>query len=139
MYASSLTVVSRHLNNEHALDDRSTAQCRVQMQVVQQLELQVLSRLLFSWKYLRSVSCWHFLCVCRTPFNSLSDSNCGVISRGEKWKGEFGVFSRIKYFCAFASNQSLKMCYVCMTARKGYMNSLGLSREDNWILNFTEF
>lgn len=31
----------RHLNNEHALDDRSTAQCRVQMQVVQQLEIQV--------------------------------------------------------------------------------------------------
>lgn len=31
----------RHLNSEHALDDRSTAQCRVQMQVVQQLELQV--------------------------------------------------------------------------------------------------
>uniref|UniRef100_A0A665UGH4 Forkhead box P1b n=1 Tax=Echeneis naucrates TaxID=173247 RepID=A0A665UGH4_ECHNA len=31
----------KHLNNEHALDDRSTAQCRVQMQVVQQLELQL--------------------------------------------------------------------------------------------------
>uniref|UniRef100_A0A8D2L981 Forkhead box P2 n=1 Tax=Varanus komodoensis TaxID=61221 RepID=A0A8D2L981_VARKO len=31
----------KHLNNEHALDDRSTAQCRVQMQVVQQLEIQV--------------------------------------------------------------------------------------------------
>ncbi|XP_059518955.1 forkhead box protein P1 isoform X11 [Myotis daubentonii] len=31
----------RHLNSEHALDDRSTAQCRVQMQVVQQLELQL--------------------------------------------------------------------------------------------------
>uniref|UniRef100_A0ACB8FQM5 Forkhead box protein P2 n=1 Tax=Sphaerodactylus townsendi TaxID=933632 RepID=A0ACB8FQM5_9SAUR len=30
-----------HLNNEHALDDRSTAQCRVQMQVVQQLEIQL--------------------------------------------------------------------------------------------------
>ncbi|CAB1333741.1 unnamed protein product [Coregonus sp. 'balchen'] len=29
------------LNNEHALDDRSTAQCRVQMQVVQQLEIQL--------------------------------------------------------------------------------------------------
>lgn len=36
-----LLVSSRHLNNEHALDDRSTAQCRVQMQVVQQLEIQV--------------------------------------------------------------------------------------------------
>ena len=34
---------SRHLNSEHALDDRSTAQCRVQMQVVQQLEIQVRS------------------------------------------------------------------------------------------------
>lgn len=33
--------VFRHLNTEHALDDRSTAQCRVQMQVVQQLEIQV--------------------------------------------------------------------------------------------------
>src|SRR4029434_11348514 len=31
----------RHFNSEHALDDRSTAQCRVQMQVVQQLEIQV--------------------------------------------------------------------------------------------------
>ncbi|RXM34101.1 Forkhead box protein P2 [Acipenser ruthenus] len=31
----------RHLNHEHALDDRSTAQCRVQMQVVQQLEIQL--------------------------------------------------------------------------------------------------
>lgn len=31
----------RHIGSEHTLDDRSTAQCRVQMQVVQQLELQV--------------------------------------------------------------------------------------------------
>ncbi|XP_034541845.1 forkhead box protein P2-like isoform X2 [Notolabrus celidotus] len=31
----------KHLGSEHALDDRSTAQCRVQMQVVQQLELQL--------------------------------------------------------------------------------------------------
>uniref|UniRef100_A0A8C5LJW1 Forkhead box P4 n=1 Tax=Leptobrachium leishanense TaxID=445787 RepID=A0A8C5LJW1_9ANUR len=31
----------KHLNMEHALDDRSTAQCRVQMQVVQQLEIQL--------------------------------------------------------------------------------------------------
>ena len=31
----------RHLNNEHTLDDRSTAQARVQMQVVSQLELQL--------------------------------------------------------------------------------------------------
>ncbi|XP_030624080.1 forkhead box protein P1a [Chanos chanos] len=31
----------KHLNTEHALDDKSTAQCRVQMQVVQQLELQL--------------------------------------------------------------------------------------------------
>ncbi|XP_041113892.1 forkhead box protein P2-like isoform X1 [Polyodon spathula] len=31
----------KHLNHEHALDDRSTAQCRVQMQVVQQLEIQL--------------------------------------------------------------------------------------------------
>lgn len=34
-------LVCRHLNSEHTLDDKSTAQCRVQMQVVQQLELQV--------------------------------------------------------------------------------------------------
>lgn len=33
--------VCRHLNSDHTLDDKSTAQCRVQMQVVQQLELQV--------------------------------------------------------------------------------------------------
>ena len=32
----------RHLNDEHQLDDRSTAQARVQMQVVNQLELQVI-------------------------------------------------------------------------------------------------
>ncbi|KAM9352320.1 forkhead box protein P2-like [Symphorus nematophorus] len=31
----------KHLSSEHILDDRSTAQCRVQMQVVQQLELQL--------------------------------------------------------------------------------------------------
>ena len=31
----------RHLSTEHALDDRSTAQARVQMQVVNQLELQL--------------------------------------------------------------------------------------------------
>ncbi|TNN27223.1 Forkhead box protein P2 [Liparis tanakae] len=31
----------RHIGSEHTLDDRSTAQCRVQTQVVQQLELQV--------------------------------------------------------------------------------------------------
>lgn len=37
----------RHLNSEHALDDRSTAQCRVQMQVVQQLELQVKTTFIF--------------------------------------------------------------------------------------------
>lgn len=37
-------VLFRHLNGEHALDDKSTAQCRVQMQVVQQLELQVKPR-----------------------------------------------------------------------------------------------
>ncbi|XP_037334183.1 forkhead box protein P1-B-like isoform X1 [Pungitius pungitius] len=31
----------KHLDGEHTLDDKSTAQCRVQMQVVQQLELQL--------------------------------------------------------------------------------------------------
>lgn len=31
-------IFNRHLNSEHALDDRSTAQARVQMQVVSQLE-----------------------------------------------------------------------------------------------------
>ncbi|CAN9499076.1 unnamed protein product [Ophioblennius macclurei] len=31
----------KHMRREHNLDDRSTAQCRVQMQVVQQLELQL--------------------------------------------------------------------------------------------------
>ena len=33
--------LDRHLNGEHQLDDRSTAQARVQMQVVNQLDLQV--------------------------------------------------------------------------------------------------
>lgn len=36
-----LLLCFRHISSEHTLDDRSTAQCRVQMQVVQQLELQV--------------------------------------------------------------------------------------------------
>lgn len=36
-----MTVSCRHLNTEHTLDDRSTAQARVQMQVVSQLELQL--------------------------------------------------------------------------------------------------
>ena len=36
-----LHFVARHLNHEHTLDDRSTAQTRVQMQVVSQIELQL--------------------------------------------------------------------------------------------------
>lgn len=40
--------VCRHLNSEHTLDDKSTAQCRVQMQVVQQLELQVHSTIIIN-------------------------------------------------------------------------------------------
>ncbi|KAK3544786.1 hypothetical protein QTP86_027481, partial [Hemibagrus guttatus] len=39
--ARTLDSFLKHLNSEHALDDRSTAQCRVQMQVVQQLEIQL--------------------------------------------------------------------------------------------------
>ncbi|XP_051168144.1 forkhead box protein P1 isoform X9 [Leptopilina boulardi] len=35
------TKIQRHLNTEHTLDDRSTAQARVQMQVVSQLEIQL--------------------------------------------------------------------------------------------------
>lgn len=31
----------RHINEEHQLDDKSTAQARVQMQVVSQLDIQV--------------------------------------------------------------------------------------------------
>lgn len=34
-------IYNRHLNAEHTLDDRSTAQARVQMQVVSQLEIQL--------------------------------------------------------------------------------------------------
>ena len=44
----------RHLNSEHILDDRSTAQARVQLQVVSQLEIQVNThsyRWSVSWKY----------------------------------------------------------------------------------------
>ena len=33
----------RHIDDEHKLDDRSAAQARVQMQVVSQLELQVIT------------------------------------------------------------------------------------------------
>ncbi|KAM7397045.1 hypothetical protein PAMP_020043 [Pampus punctatissimus] len=41
-YDLCLCVVDKlHIGSEHTLDDRSTAQCRVQMQVVQQLELQL--------------------------------------------------------------------------------------------------
>ena len=76
---------SRHLNNEHALDDRSTAQCRVQMQVVQQLELQVLSRRLFWPKYLCVVFSWHFLSVCRTPPCPSDISHGGHSHEGWGW------------------------------------------------------
>ena len=38
---SDLTSFRRHLASSHALDDRSTAQARVQMQIVSQLELQL--------------------------------------------------------------------------------------------------
>ena len=41
LFEYKLTKLFRHLNQEHALDDKSTAQCRVQMNVVQQLEKQV--------------------------------------------------------------------------------------------------
>lgn len=34
-------VLYRHLNSDHNLDDRATAQARVQMQVVSQLEIQL--------------------------------------------------------------------------------------------------
>ncbi|XP_041853384.1 forkhead box protein P2-like [Melanotaenia boesemani] len=37
----SFTQFIKHMSSEHTLDDRSTAQCRVQTQVVQQLELQL--------------------------------------------------------------------------------------------------
>lgn len=37
------SIFYRHLATEHQLDDRSTAQARVQMQVVSQLEIQVKS------------------------------------------------------------------------------------------------
>lgn len=36
-----LAAFLKHINNEHQLDDRSTAQARVQMQVVSQLEIQL--------------------------------------------------------------------------------------------------
>lgn len=39
----------------------------------------------------------------------------------------------------FASNQSLKMCCVCMTARERYMKGPGRSGRDNYIVNFTGF
>ena len=45
-YCSAVTHFSvsdlSHLNTDHALDERSTAQARVQMQVVMHLELQVI-------------------------------------------------------------------------------------------------
>lgn len=44
LFSNRMCFSPRHLNSEHALDDKSTAQCRVQMQVVQQLELQVHNR-----------------------------------------------------------------------------------------------
>lgn len=38
-FSRPITTISRHLNTEHCLDDRTTAQARVQMQVVSQLEI----------------------------------------------------------------------------------------------------
>lgn len=55
----SIVFFCRHLNSEHTLDDKSTAQCRVQMQVVQQLELQVQilsNSSSFNWSAHRSVT-----------------------------------------------------------------------------------
>lgn len=80
-------VSSRHLNNEHALDDRSTAQCRVQMQVVQQLELQVLSPRLFWPKYLCVVFSHHILHVSPAPPRR-PDRSHGV-TRGGKQQHHF--------------------------------------------------
>lgn len=40
-YYTFCSIFYRHLATEHQLDDRSTAQARVQMQVVSQLEIQV--------------------------------------------------------------------------------------------------
>lgn len=79
--------------------------------------------LLFWPKYLYVVFSWRFLWVCPTP-PCPPDINHGVTRGGG---GGMGV----KYFCTFASNQSLKMCYACMTARKRYMKGLGQRGEDN--------
>jgi len=40
-HCSDLTAFLRHISSEHVLDDKSTAQARVQMQIVSQLELQL--------------------------------------------------------------------------------------------------
>lgn len=105
----------RHLNNEHALDDRSTAQCRVQMQVVQQLELQVttnVSSFISFSDFFKSLL-----------FVSLSLSLSHLLSSSSSEIEEGGI--KMKLFCTFVSNQSLKMCYVRMTARQRYMECPG--------------
>ena len=41
MHCPDLTSFIKHISSEHTLDDKSTAQARVQMQIVSQLELQL--------------------------------------------------------------------------------------------------
>uniref|UniRef100_A0A8C4YU76 Forkhead box P2 n=1 Tax=Gadus morhua TaxID=8049 RepID=A0A8C4YU76_GADMO len=47
LVCESISHFLKHLVSEHTLDDRTSAQCRVQMQVVQQLDLQVSCTKLF--------------------------------------------------------------------------------------------
>lgn len=112
----------RHLNHEHALDDRSTAQCRVQMQVVQQLELQVLSPRLFWPKYLPSSSA---VPSCSAP-SCLPASSHGVTCPGK----------HTQHFSAFASNWSFKTCSVCVTARSTSLKVRSWSGTDDSIWSF---
>ena len=50
------TEFQKHIVAEHVLDDKSTAQARVQMQIVSQLELQLQKVKLFSYNYKDSLA-----------------------------------------------------------------------------------
>lgn len=72
---------NRHLNTEHTLDDRSTAQARVQMQVVSQLERQLtkerdrlqVSTVAISLLLLFKISLWEISCT-ELPVTTVSST-----------------------------------------------------------------
>lgn len=103
---SPLSFSLRHLNNEHALDDRSTAQCRVQMQVVQQLEIQVRFSLTHSHSHTPTLTFEH------THTRTTCMNNIGPLTptfnpSTVKFSNPFGRKELIHFFLLFIIQQAL--------------------------------